>query len=95
MKKFLLLCGVAATLAVASTAFAVNYEQATISAGVYFASPAVATQGGDIYFGILDPTVGGTLTVNPDGTFDGSAKVISAGGVHPIQSLWQRFYHQS
>ena len=80
MKKFLLLSGVA-TIAVASTAFAVNYEQATIQANVSFASPSVATKGDNIYFGMLDPAAGGTLTVNPDGTFDGSAKVINNGGV--------------
>ena len=84
--KFLLLSGVA-TLAVASTAFAVNYEQATIGAGVSFASPSVATQGDDIRFGFLDPAAGGTLTVNPDGTFDGTAKVIGNGGtMEPIHS---------
>ena len=86
MKKFLLLSGVA-TIAVASTAFAVNYEQATIQANVSFASPSVATKGDNIYFGMLDPAAGGTLTVNPDGTFDGTAKVIGNGGtMEPIHS---------
>ena len=86
MKNFKLLLGATALLSTTALIVNADFNSATIGANVQFASPSVATQGNDIYFGYLDPAAGGILTVNPDGTFTGTAKVISAGGAYPIRS---------
>ena len=80
MKNIKLLLATTAMLSIGAIAANADFNQATIRATASFASPSTATQGDAIIFGILDPNAGGTLTVNPDGTFEGTAKVIENGG---------------
>ena len=63
-----------------------NYSSVILHGQVNLATPITAEEIDDLRFGVLDATTiaGKTLTISTDGTYSGTAKVLSDGGDSPL-----------
>ena len=97
MRNFKLLLATTAilsTTAMVANAEHANYQSVGIGAYVNFRDPISATTIKELGFGILEASsaAGKSLTVNPDGTYSGTVKVLGDSGDIPLQAAEIKFH---